>query len=277
MAAAQPMKAQLMAAAQPMKAQPMAAAQPVTRYAPKRAKKKSGVVAAALLCVLCLLAGLVGGAWLGYRDGYSKGDQAGYDRGNQAGYHNGYMAGFTHGESSGYEQGKLDMQDVLNGEFARGFQEGLAAQPTPPPSTPTPTPILGGVRISKGDQGEMVMLVQQHLIRLGYLPAGSADGIFGSRTEKAVIEFQKRHALPADGVVDMDTLTALTDKEAIPREGDVTLPRGTGYAKGSEGNTLPPDAATTLPEASPPPAKDLQEEEADDDADLTDGSGGLTI
>lgn len=59
-----------------------------------------------------------------------------------------------------------------------------------------------------GSRGETVRQVQDKLIRWGYL-SGTADGIFGQSTYNAVVLFQKRNGLKADGVVGNATMAAL--------------------------------------------------------------------
>lgn len=49
----------------------------------------------------------------------------------------------------------------------------------------------------------------QHLLESEGFYHGEIDGIFGSGTEEAVIEFQEAHGLSADGIVGKDTLNAL--------------------------------------------------------------------
>ena len=56
--------------------------------------------------------------------------------------------------------------------------------------------------LKKGSKGEDVKKLQK-LLNI------SADGIFGSNTEKAVIQFQKEHNLGQDGVVGLKTWEAL--------------------------------------------------------------------
>lgn len=57
--------------------------------------------------------------------------------------------------------------------------------------------------------GELnVQLVQSILNKFG-LNAGTEDGAFGARTKEAVIKFQKKHNLKADGMVGYKTLTEL--------------------------------------------------------------------
>jgi predicted chitinase len=59
--------------------------------------------------------------------------------------------------------------------------------------------------IKKGTQNHAVKQWQFFLIGQGFDP-GTADGIFGRKTEKATIEFQKKHNLTADGIAGNKTL-----------------------------------------------------------------------
>ena len=52
----------------------------------------------------------------------------------------------------------------------------------------------------RGSSGQEVRTIQEKLIRWGYLD-GTADGIYGSKTEAAVKLFQKKNGLTADGIV----------------------------------------------------------------------------
>lgn len=76
----------------------------------------------------------------------------------------------------------------------------------------------------RGSSGSMVTQIQQKLRDWGYYN-GSVDGVFGSRTEKAVIAFQRRNGLTADGVVGSSTLSALglRDSSASTASNDVAL------------------------------------------------------
>ncbi len=58
------------------------------------------------------------------------------------------------------------------------------------------------------DTGSSVQLIQLALIRSGFL-SGEPDGIFGERTEEAVINFQKAFSLIPDGIVGERTFSAL--------------------------------------------------------------------
>lgn len=72
--------------------------------------------------------------------------------------------------------------------------------PTPPPSS-CPT-------LRMGSQGASVVQLQQLLRNAGFDP-GPIDGIFGQRTQSAVIAFQRSRNLVADGIVGVMTWTAL--------------------------------------------------------------------
>ena len=79
----------------------------------------------------------------------------------------------------------------------------VTSAPTAAPDAAVTTTLL-----KKGDRGEQVKSLQQKLIDLGYL-AGSADGIFGESTKKAVMAFQSAKGLKADGQAGSATLAAL--------------------------------------------------------------------
>lgn len=59
-----------------------------------------------------------------------------------------------------------------------------------------------------GSQSEEVKQIQKKLKNWGYYE-GQIDGIFGSETKKAVITFQKKNGLTADGIAGKNTLAAM--------------------------------------------------------------------
>lgn len=67
--------------------------------------------------------------------------------------------------------------------------------------------------MKKGSTGADVQAIQSRLKELGFL-TGSADGIFGSNTEKAVKCFQKSAGLEVDGIVGPATRAALGIKQS---------------------------------------------------------------
>ena len=66
----------------------------------------------------------------------------------------------------------------------------------------------GLAAVAWGDQGEDVVRIQTRLRQYGYMDA-PADGIFGQATYTAVVWFQKKNGLKADGVVGPATAAAL--------------------------------------------------------------------
>ena len=65
-----------------------------------------------------------------------------------------------------------------------------------------------------GDSGEMIVTIQNQLIKLGYL-SSDADGAFGPITETAVREFQSMNALEDTGVIDAATYEAIFSLDAV--------------------------------------------------------------
>ena len=62
--------------------------------------------------------------------------------------------------------------------------------------------------LKQGSTGSDVRTVQTKLKRWGYYD-GAVDGIYGSKTKKAVMYFQKKNGLTADGIVGKNTFAAL--------------------------------------------------------------------
>lgn len=86
-----------------------------------------------------------------------------------------------------------------------------SATPAPtavPAAAAASAAVSGGDALHIGSSGKAVKSVQQSLIALGYLK-GSADGIYGTKTYKAVQAFQKDYNLTADGMVGQATLAKL--------------------------------------------------------------------
>lgn len=70
------------------------------------------------------------------------------------------------------------------------------------------TAVVETAVLRQGSKGGEVKEVQRRLKKWGYY-SGAVDGIFGSGTKKAVIAFQKKNGLTADGVVGKATFAAL--------------------------------------------------------------------
>lgn len=85
----------------------------------------------------------------------------------------------------------------------------------------------------QGDSGSAVTTIQTKLKRWGYFD-GPVDGVYGSKTTKAVRSFQQKNGLTADGVAGPATLKAL---------GMEQTGQNTGSQSGSSGGNASGDVA----------------------------------
>ncbi len=79
--------------------------------------------------------------------------------------------------------------------------------------------------IKQGQTGSMVKTIQTKLKKWGYY-SGSVDGIYGAQTKKAVMYFQRKNGLTADGIVGAKTLKAL----GISTSSSSTSTSGSNYS-----------------------------------------------
>ena len=84
--------------------------------------------------------------------------------------------------------------------------------------------------LRQGASGNEVKEVQRRLKLWGYYK-GSVDGVFGAGTKSAVIAFQKKNGLTADGVVGQSTYKALGMSSSYQ-----ALVNGTGSSSGASGS-----------------------------------------
>src|SRR5918999_3204285 len=101
---------------------------------------------------------------------------------------------------------------------------GSASEPTRAPSEAHASLLQLGAGYAAAGEAPSVRALQRRLRALGWQP-GRVDGLFGPRTERAVIRFQEAAGLAADGVVGPHT------RRAIQRALDGPLRRGDGYAQ----------------------------------------------
>lgn len=99
----------------------------------------------------------------------------------------------------------------------------------------TTNPLASTNAIKKGMSGDSVYNLQQRLYELGYL-SESPDGVFGSKTEAALIAFQYANGLDADGVAGNMTNSILTSGYAIAGSSSSSSSGGIRY--GSSGDEV---------------------------------------
>ena len=117
------------------------------------------------------------------------------------------------------------------------------AAPAPAPA-PEPEPAKRPT-LRKGSGGEYVQLLQVALIARGYsVGTKGADGIFGAKTEAAVIAFQKNNGLTADGICGPKTWAALDASEISAVTYTVTI-RGISKDQATELLRMYPEADVT--------------------------------
>lgn len=146
------------------------------------------------------------------------------------------------GIAGGATLNKLDSANAiaLNGSVPGGVSNVTITTAVP---SVTQTPNTGNASaltttLSQGASGTLVQLLQQNLARLGYY-TGVVDGDYGTSTAAAVMLFQQKNSLGADGVAGPGTLSVLYSGLAVPYEQPapvVTAPPA----------TTPPDTTTTL-------------------------------
>jgi peptidoglycan hydrolase-like protein with peptidoglycan-binding domain len=91
---------------------------------------------------------------------------------------------------------------VLNFQSSKSLSADGIVGPT------TWNTLISGKTVKKGDSSDAVRAAQYLLVnKFGY--SLTIDGVFGSSTKQAVIDFQTTYGLPADGIVGPDTWKAL--------------------------------------------------------------------
>ena len=83
----------------------------------------------------------------------------------------------------------------------------------------------------QGDSGSAVTTIQTKLKRWGYFD-GPVDGVYGSKTTKAVRSFQQKNGLTADGVAGPATLKALGMEQTSQNSGSSQTGSSGGNASG---------------------------------------------
>ena len=98
----------------------------------------------------------------------------------------------------------------------------MSLTPTPLPPAPDTVyateftvTVTAEPALHNGSQGEKVWKLQERLQVLGYY-TDAVDGQFGQGTRDAVIAFQKKNGLEADGYAGEETQRVLYSEDAVP-------------------------------------------------------------
>ena len=102
---------------------------------------------------------------------------------------------------------------ALNKEPEKKEEPVKPAEPEKPAEPSTPS--VSHPTIGVGDTGNAVKEAQTMLKKLGYdIGKYGADGVFGNSTKAAVLNFQKKSALDADGIIGPNTWAELEKQVA---------------------------------------------------------------
>ena len=164
----------------------------------------------------------------------------------------GYLSGKSDGNFGEKTVSALKAFQKNNGLTADGVAGSVTltrlysagAKSATPKTTTTPKPEEKQTTLKKGTTGTQVKEMQNRLIKLGYL-SGSADGIFGTATYKAVLAFQKANQLKADGIAGSGTLKALSSSSAVAATAAPKTTQTTA-AVGSTNTSVKPDASKVI-------------------------------
>ena len=104
----------------------------------------------------------------------------------------------------------------------REVRREMSLTPTPLPPVPDTVravqpeaQVTAEPPLRNGSQGEKVWKLQERLQALGYY-TDAVDGQFGQGTRDAVIAFQKKNGLEADGYAGEETQRVLYSEDAVP-------------------------------------------------------------
>lgn len=102
----------------------------------------------------------------------------------------------------------------IDGEYGPASEAALrkfVEEQNKPPTSGPPAGWEAPPTVRPGDTGPLVQLVQNALIRDGFLrdTEGNRDGVYGPATQEVVKEFQGRHGLEQDAIVGPKTWWAL--------------------------------------------------------------------
>lgn len=157
-----------------------------------------------------------------------------------------------HGLTSDGLAGKKTLAMIYGSSSGSSASQSAASQPAQEPassssaSSESPSGVSSGSSLFSGNYatlrigstGSRVKALQQALISLGYL-SGNADGRFGAKTKAAVVSFQQKSGLTADGLAGKMTLSALEKKAS-----------GGSSSSSSSSSDVATDIAASLPDGA---------------------------
>lgn len=149
------------------------------------------------------------------------------------------------------------VQPAQQEEGAQLTPAGTATATATVKPAPEMTPNKRYSNLKQGSRGDKVRQLQERLIELGYLAEGSADGVYGGQTRKAVTKFQQVNGLGSDGVAGDATQTWLFENPAVLPNPDrpTATPAPTATPTPAQAPVEPTAEATlALPEVLPSPA-----------------------
>jgi peptidoglycan hydrolase-like protein with peptidoglycan-binding domain len=107
--------------------------------------------------------------------------------------------------------------DIFDTEVLGGTETDIAPPPAetaaPASEPPVQVSVPKGQPIGPQSSAEKVAELQTVLIALGF-KIGEPDGVYGAKTRRAVVRFQKNHNLQADGLVGARTARAMNEELA---------------------------------------------------------------
>ena len=98
--------------------------------------------------------------------------------------------------------------------------------------------LRAGTGFRRPGGSQRVRDLQRRLSRLGYRP-GASDGLFGPRTQAAVLAFQRKHGLERTGAVSPATLRVLRRRTAVGAAPEAVQPASSSPVRSAHARPAP--------------------------------------
>jgi peptidoglycan hydrolase-like protein with peptidoglycan-binding domain len=132
----------------------------------------------------------------------------------------------------------------------RLIREPLATTTHVATSASRTRPVAYGTGFASTHGSTRVRRLQRGLVRLGYRP-GAVDGLFGRRTQAAVLAFQRKHGLARTGAADAATVATLARRIRTRASGMPRASTTLAAAAAPRQSQAPPPTARPAPAAHP--------------------------